>query len=223
MEKTKEEQFRIVLSNFDVVREQKNTLDKKCKVLEEENERLKTELAQQKAVYKNMLDRYSGKEAKDLGLKYQELKSSYKEMMDDRSRVIQDNKRMRGTLDSIRGLICGAHNKLDDLCQSIGIEYHVKKIGMPTEETLSKVELDIKKHQGDQFIKYIRTIVDTYHKTGGLSNISLLARKFGVTNITKIQFFQYALHKEPLTDAEILEVYENVKRKGDDTKKNIHQ
>lgn len=222
MEKTKEEQLRIVLNNFDVVREQKNTLDKKCKVLEEENERLKAELAQQKAVYKNMLDRFSGKEMKDLEQKYQGLKKNYKDMMDDRSRVIQDNKKIRGTLDSIRGLVCGAHNKLDDLCQSIGIEYHVKKIEMP-EETLSKEEFDIKKHQGEQFVKYIRTIVDTYHKTGGLSNISLLARKFGVTNITKIQFFQYALHKEPLTDAEILEVYENVKRKSDDTKKNLPQ
>lgn len=222
MEKTKEEQLRIVLSNFDVVREQKNTLDKKCRVLEEENERLKAELAQQKAVYKNMLDRFSGKEMKDWEQKYQGLKKNYKDMMDDRSRVIQDNKKIRGTLDSIRGLVCGAHNKLDDLCQSIGIEYHVKKIEMP-EETLSKEEFDIKKHQGEQFVKYIRTIVDTYHKTGGLSNISLLARKFGVTNITKIQFFQYALHKEPLTDAEILEVYENVKRKSDDTKKNLPQ
>ena len=55
--------------------------------------------------------------------------------------------------------------------------------------------------------------MDIFRKTGTLRGISVFAAQAGVTSISKEKFFLYGLDKEgELTDEEIVELYENVKK-----------
>lgn len=68
--------------------------------------------------------------------------------------------------------------------------------------------------QTQNFIAYVRKIVDIFRKTGTLRGISVFAVQAGVTSISKEKFFLYGLDKEgELTDEEIVELYENVKKR----------
>lgn len=216
MEKSKEEQLRVVLKNYDAVKEEKDALEK-------ENAALKKELAQQKTLYKNMLDMYSGKHMEDWERRYKLLNDRHAEKMKKLSETIDENNRIKNMVDSVRGTICNAHNRLDKLCLSIGVEYDIKT--MPNQEgtlvfrdeqqTLEKGNkpFDIKEFQNQQFIKYIRAIADTYDKTRTLNGIGTMARKLKVSSISKIQFFELGLHEKPLTDEKILKAYAVVKKK----------
>lgn len=215
MEKSKEEQLRIVLKNYDVVREEKAALEK-------ENAALKKELAQQKTLYKNMLDMYSGRHVEDWERRYKQLNDRHAEKMKKLSETIDENNRIKNMVDSVRGAICNAHNRLDHLCLSIGVEYNIKAV--PNQEgtldfrgdcqPLEKSEQpsDLNEFQNQQFIKYIRTMADTYDKARSLNGIGTMARKLKVSSISKIQFFEFGLHEKPLTDEKILKVYAAIKK-----------
>lgn len=212
MEKSKEEQLNIVLKNYDVVREQRNILEKQNKELAKENEELKGKLAQQQVLYKNMLDRYSDKHTEDWERKYNDLSARHKEKMDKYSQVVNENLRIKNILDSVRGVVCGAHNKLDELCLAVGVELNVPTTPKQEELVLTREDsFSIKEYQNKQFIKYIRSLADKYHKEGNLNGIGVLARQLKVSAVTKIQFFQYNLQDTPLTDERILKVYKAIK------------
>lgn len=217
MEKSNEEQLRIVLKNFDAVKAQKDALEK-------ENAALKKELAQQKVLYKNMLNRFSGVHFEDWERKYKQLNERHAEKMKKLSQALDENNKMKNTIDSVRGAICNAHNRLDRLCQTIGVEYHVKEIPNQEEtlafrgehQPLEKNEKPLvtrNEFQNQQFIKYVRTMVDIYEKTGELTGIAKVAGNFQVSTMTKVQFFKYRLDEKPLTDERIIEVYKEIKKK----------
>lgn len=80
-----------------------------------------------------------------------------------------------------------------------------------SEEMPGKVVYD---KQTQNFIAYVRKIVDIFRKTGTLRGISVFAAQAGVTCISKEKFFLYGLDKEgDLTDEEIVELYEAVKKR----------
>lgn len=205
MENSKEKELRIVLKNYDALKEQKNALEK-------ENEELKKQLVQQKALYKNMLDRFADKGSANWEFKYNSLKDSYKKLSDNYSRAVNDFKHTKRILDSFRGVICDAHNKLDDLCERIGVNFRITTGLIPNQfkEEVSLVKDDASNHK---FVKYIRTMVEIYNDIGKLNGISKMASEFNVTAITKVQFFKYGLHEKDLTDEKILKVYEEIKKR----------
>lgn len=203
MEESKEKELRIVLKNYDTLKAQKSALEK-------ENEELKRQLAQQKALYKNMLDRFTDKGSANWEMKYNALKDGYKKLSDKYSRAVCDFKNTKRALDSFRGAICDARNKLDDLCERIGVDFHITEIPNQMTEEVSLVQND---SQNQKFVNYIRTMVEIYNDTGTLSGISKMASEFKVTAITKVQFFKYGLHEKDLTDEKILKVYEEIKKR----------
>lgn len=203
MENSKEKELRIVLKNYDALKEQKNALEK-------ENEELKKQLVQQKALYKNMLDRFADKGSANWEFKYNSLKDGYKKLNDKYSRAVHEFKNTKRILDSFRGIICDSHNKLDDLCERIGVDFHITEIPNQMVEEVPLVKND---SQQQKFVKYIRTMVEIYNDTGKLNGISKMASEFNVTAITKVQFFKYGLHEKDLTDEKILKVYEEIKKR----------
>ncbi len=216
MERAKEEQqLDIILKNYDAKKEE-------CDRLQKENEELKNELSQQKTLYKNMLDRFSGTHVEDWERKYKELSARYKEKMDDRSRVINENTKMKNMLDSIRGVFCSTHNRLDSICDELSISHRGEDcLNQGGEETKAIVVTPVqeratrlKEFQRQKFIEYVREMTSIYKQTGELRGIALNANKHGVTGLTKIQFFKFGLHEEPLTDERILQVYDSIKKKG---------
>lgn len=205
MDVSKEKELRIVLKNYDALKEQKNALEK-------ENEELKKQLVQQKSLYKNMLDRFTDKGSANWEFKYNSLKDSYKKLSDNYSRAVNDFKHTKRILDSFRGVICDTHNKLDDLCERIGVNFRITTGLLPNQfkEEVSLVKDDASNRK---FVKYIRTMVEIYNDTGKLNGISTMASEFNVTAITKVQFFKYGLHEKDLTDEKILKVYEEIKKR----------
>lgn len=203
MDVSKEKELRIVLKNYDALKEQKNALEK-------ENEELKKQLVQQKSLYKNMLDRFTDKGSANWEFKYNSLKDSYKKLGDKYSRAVHEFKNTKRILDSFRGIICDSHNKLDDLCERIGVDFHITEIPNQMVEEVPLVKND---SQQQKFVKYIRTMVEIYNDTGKLNGISKMASEFNVTAITKVQFFKYGLHEKDLTDEKILKVYEEIKKR----------
>lgn len=203
MDVSKEKELRIVLKNYDALKEQKNALEK-------ENEELKKQLVQQKALYKNMLDRFADKGSANWEFKYNSLKDGYKKLNDKYSRAVHEFKNTKRILDSFRGIICDSHNKLDDLCERIGVDFHITEIPNQMAEDVPLVKND---SQQQKFVKYIRTMVEIYNDTGKLNGISKMASEFNVTAITKVQFFKYGLHEKDLTDEKILKVYEEIKKR----------
>lgn len=203
MDVSKEKELRIVLKNYDALKEQKNALEK-------ENEELKKQLVQQKALYKNMLDRFADKGSANWEFKYNSLKDGYKKLNDKYSRAVHEFKNTKRILDSFRGIICDSHNKLDDLCERIGVDFHITEIPNQMAEEVPLVKND---SQQQKFVKYIRTMVEIYNDTGKLNGISKMASEFNVTAITKVQFFKYGLHEKDLTDEKILKVYEEIKKR----------
>lgn len=236
MERTKEEELRIVLKNYDKVKAERDALRK-------ENEELKAKLAQQEILYKNMLMTYSerpeimpkkwnGEKIRtkftDLNAKYGKLKEVFKKQQahieikaEKINKLADENIKMKNMLDSLRGAICGAHNKADSFCDSLGISNRaddcLNQVGEEVKSLASAQECpnDLKTFQQQKFIKYIRDMVVIYRNTGTLSGIATLAQGYGVAALTKVKFFQYHLDDVGLTDEKILAVYEEIKkRKG---------
>jgi len=212
MERTKEQELNIVLKNYDAVKAERDALKK-------ENDGLKAELAQQKALYKNMLDHFNTNQSKDWESKYRELNGRYNKINGERSKIIYENRKMRQMIDSVRGTFCNAHNRLEALCVEMNVSNRGEdSLSQGVEEQQKQVEAAInagtlKQFQQQQFIKYVREMVAIYKSSGGLGGIAMNAGKYGVTALTKIQFFKYDLHEEPLTDERILDVYKEIKRK----------
>lgn len=216
MERTKEDELNIVLKNYDKLKAERDRYQK-------ENEDLKKELAQQKIIYKNMLDRFSGKHSQDWESQYKRLKGTFNKINGERSVIAGENRKMKQMLDSIRGVFCNAHNRLDSLCEELSISHRgedslsqydekPKPLSSVTSALIRQPQSQ-KELQQAQFVRYIRNVVTIYKNTGTLNGISTLAQTYGVTTITKVKFFQYGLDKEPLTDERILEVYQIIKKK----------
>lgn len=214
-QRTKEEELRIVLKNYDKVRDERDALQK-------ENDALKAELSQQKTLYKNMLDRYQGKGVEDWEYKYKELQRRHDEKMRDHSKILNDNMRMRSMIDAVRGTLRNAHHGVNVLCEKLLIPSEITTMAsVPQQEEepvvvnpMYTMPMSMARFQQQQFIKYIREMAKTLKSTGTLKGIARLAQEYSVTAITKVKFFQYHLDDDNLTDERILAVYEKIKKKG---------
>ena len=197
IESENERQLRVVLQNYDAKRVE-------CENLEKENARLKQELAQQKVLYRNMLNRYVGKGlekegSKDWKEKYDKLREKYDTKNEKYQTLANENSKVRQLLYSLRGALCSAFTKADDCCLAIGIS-HDAGVEPPKKQEQAK-KFSVKE---DCFIRYIRELVDFYKKTKTLNGISVTAAKYGIRSIKQ---------DEPLTDERILEVYEQIEQR----------
>lgn len=62
------------------------------------------------------------------------------------------------------------------------------------------------------WLEYIKNVVAYYRDNGRLSGFSKVCKANGVSKITVEQFYKYGLDKEDKTDAELLQIYEDVKK-----------
>lgn len=198
----REEQLKVVLKNFDNVQAELNSLKK-------ENAQLKEEISQKEILYKNMLDRFKGKktDSDDWEHKYKVLKNEYK-MRGERYTALQNKyNKMKSVLDSVRGSVCGAYNKIDDFCTELGIS---KKASVDVNDVAEELAYD---SQEKKFISCVRDMTASFRLTGTLTGISKIAMRYGVTSLTKEKFFMFGLDKADVTDEQILEVYKKIKKK----------
>lgn len=194
-ELSREEQLKVVLKNFDNVQAELNSLKK-------ENAQLKEEISQKEILYKNMLDRFNGKktDSDDWEHKYKVLKNEYR-MRGERYTALQNKyNKMKSVLDSVRGSVCGAYNKIDDFCTELGIS---KKASVDVNDVAKELAYD---SQEKKFISYVRDMTASFRLTGTLTGISKIAMRYGVTSLTKEKFFMFGLDKADVTDEQILEV-----------------
>jgi len=67
--------------------------------------------------------------------------------------------------------------------------------------------------QNNKFILYIRQLQNVYEKTHALHGISKLANQFGVSAVTKVDFFEHGLNAKGISDNKILSVYKQIKKR----------
>lgn len=200
----REEQLRIVLQNYD-----KKVAE--CSALKEESEKLRKQLRQKDILYKNMLERFSGKNGTT-----DKFETLYKELLDahkslkERVKILQENnemlkkenavvlqgkrevvRRMQGIENAISNIFCSVtrfREKFNDGEPLGEIEIPQSK---PAAENIPQAYQDFKQ---SKFYKYVCDVVDTYKKTGSLRGIATKAKEYEVRAMTKEQFFQLGLN-----------------------------
>ena len=233
-QRTKEEELNIVLKNYDKVKVERD-------ILKKENEDLKSKLDKQETLYKNMLSTYSERKeilpkkwnGEKIRAKFDNLNNRYVNLQaayNNQQKYIEgkaaklklladENIKLKNMLDSLRGALCSAYTRADEFCDSMSISKRGEDcLNQGSDEKIDIAHsqhppVSVAEYQQQQFIKYIRDVIDVYKKTGTLNGIAKLAQKYAVSAITKVKFFQYRLDEEPLSDKEILEVYERLKKK----------
>lgn len=197
-------QVKTILQNFDKKQAE-------CDALRKENAKLEEEIKQKEILYKNMLDRFNGKksDSENWEHKYKVLKNEYKMRGEKYTNLLNKYNKMKSVLDSVRGAICGAYNKIDDFCTEIGI---AKSASLDNSEDKPIDELPYDS-QEKKFICYVKDLTASFRLTGTLTGISKIALRYGVTSLTKEKFFMFGLDKADVTDNQILEVYKKIKKK----------
>lgn len=199
------DQARIILRNYDKVVAERDELKK-------ENERLNMLVEQKDVLYRNMLERMEAKN------KQSAIEGEYKHLKKQYDNLNQEYEKLKGaryTVEVVKQL-CGSLKAYGNQLRKAGlnisdIEALFDSKVEVSEEMPGKVVYD---KQTQNFIAYVRKIVDIFRKTGTLRGISVFAAQAGVTSISKEKFFLYGLDKEgELTDEEIVELYENVKKR----------
>lgn len=199
------DQARIILRNYDKVVAERDELKK-------ENERLNMLVEQKDVLYRNMLERMEKKN------KPSAIEGEYKHLKKQYDNLNQEYEKLKGaryTVEVVKQL-CGSLKAYGNQLRKAGLN-----IGAIEELFDSKVEVSeempgkvVYDKQTQNFIAYVRKIVDIFRKTGTLRGISVFAAQAGVTCISKEKFFLYGLDKEgDLTDEEIVELYEAVKKR----------
>lgn len=204
------DQARIILRNYDKVVAERDELKK-------ENERLNKLVEQKDVLYRNML---AHKEDKN---KQSTIEGEYKHLKIQYDKLNEECKKLEGARYSVEVVrqVCGTLKAYSKRLREAGMNIDAIEdlFDSRTEEASDKGESTkycriVYDKQTQNFIAYVRKIVDIYHKTGTLRGISVFAAQAGVTSISKEKFFLYGLDKEgELTDEEIVELYENVKKR----------
>lgn len=198
------DQARLVLRNYDKVVAERDGLKK-------EVERLNKVIEQKDVLYRNMLERMETKnKASGIEDEYRRMKKQYDELNEKCKQLegarysVEIIKQLCGIMRAYGKQLRKAGLSIDDIEAMLG--------GKSEEESKGRVVMY--DSQTRNFIAYVRKIVDIFRKTGTLRGISVFAAQAGVTSITKEKFFLYGLDKEgELTDEEIVELYENVKKR----------
>lgn len=214
----REEQLRIVLQNYDRKQEE-------CDALKKENENLKKQLERKDILYKNMVKTLTEKndgEAKD-EKKWEREYKALKNMFAQRgekvcnqstkiNKLSTDLRAAQGELDYLKsklreilGQFSNAHSMLTSCCAKAQV-YLASDLPKDAEQSAQET-------QGMKFVRYVREVISIYHDTGTLRGISVLASRYGVSSLTKEQFFRLGFDSEgEVSDSDILNAYSQAKK-----------
>ena len=200
------DQARIILRNYDKVVAERDELKK-------ENERLNMLVEQKDVLYRNMLERMEAKN------KQSAIEGEYKHLKIQYDKLNEENEKLKGaryTVEVVKQL-CGSLKAYGNQLRKAGLNIGViEELFDSSAEEPSKVGIlgkCIYDNQTQNFIAYVREVIDQWRNTNSLRGISVLAAKYGVTALTKEKFFVYKLDKEDLDNASIAKVYELIKKR----------
>lgn len=199
-------QVKTIMQNFDKKQAE-------CDALKKENEELKKKLEQKDILYRNMLNRYSSmSERHDIDYKerYEQLKAKNAESGERYSRILMDLTKANGMLQSIKAVMDRANERIEDFCSDGKVENEdIQSNFDMTASDNSTSQISIKEQK---FISYVRELIANFKETGSLRGIGMIAREYGVSSLTKEQFFRYGLNNEGITDDYIISVYDKAKK-----------
>lgn len=200
------DQARIILRNYDKVVAERDELKK-------ENERLNMLVEQKDVLYRNMLERMEAKNKQSaIEGEYKHLKKQYDNLNEEYEKL----KGARYTVEVVKQL-CGSLKAYGNQLRKAGLNIGaIEELFDSSAEEPSKVGIlgkCIYDNQTQNFIAYVREVIDQWRNTNSLRGISVLAAKYGVTALTKEKFFVYKLDKEDLDNASIAKVYELIKKR----------
>lgn len=202
----KDLQVKTIMQNFDKKQAE-------CDALKKENEELKKKLEQKDILYRNMLNRYSSmSERHDIDYKerYEQLKAKNAESGERYSRILMDLTKANGMLQSIKAVMDRANERIEDFCSDGKVENEdIQPNFDMTASDNSTSQISIKEQK---FISYVRELIANFKETGSLRGIGMIAREYGVSSLTKEQFFRYGLNNEGITDDYIISVYDKAKK-----------
>lgn len=200
------DQARIILRNYDKVVAKRDELKK-------ENERLNMLVEQKDVLYRNMLERMEAKN------KQSAIEGEYKHLKKQYDNLNQEYEKLKGaryTVEVVKQL-CGSLKAYGNQLRKAGLNIGaIEELFDSSAEEPSKVGIlgkCIYDNQTQNFIAYVREVIDQWRNTNSLRGISVLAAKYGVTALTKEKFFVYKLDKEDLDNASIAKVYELIKKR----------
>lgn len=200
------DQARIILRNYDKVVAERDELKK-------ENERLNMLVEQKDVLYRNMLERMEAKN------KQSAIEGEYKHLKKQYDNLNQEYEKLKGaryTVEVVKQL-CGSLKAYGNQLRKAGLNIGaIEELFDSSAEGPSKVGIlgkCIYDNQTQNFIAYVREVIDQWRNTNSLRGISVLAAKYGVTALTKEKFFVYKLDREDLDNASIAKVYENIKKR----------
>ena len=202
----KDLQVKTIMQNFDKKQAE-------CDALKKENQELKKKLEQKDILYRNMLNRYSSmSERHDIDYKerYEQLKAKNAESGERYSRILMDLTKANGMLQSIKAVMDRANERIEDFCSDGKVENEdIQPNFDMTASDNSTSQISIKEQK---FISYVRELIANFKETGSLRGIGMIAREYGVSSLTKEQFFRYGLNNEGITDDYIISVYDKAKK-----------
>lgn len=118
-----------------------------------------------------------------------------------------DLTKANGMLESIKAIMNSANEKIEAFCSDTEQEDNKSAIVVKGDNDSSFPNTQSKK-----FVSYVREIIANFKETGSLRGIGMIAREYGVSSLTKEQFFRYGLNNEVVTDEYIISVYEKAKK-----------
>lgn len=183
-----------------------------CDALKKENEELKKKIEQKDILYRNMLNRFSNMSTQtniDYKERYEQLKADKAESGMRYSRILNDLNKAHGMLESIKGIMNSANEKIEVFCSDNKAELNDDKTVF---DTKSDNDSSFSNTQCKKFVSYVKEVVANFKETGSLRGISTIAREYGVSSLSKEQFFRYGLNNEVVTDEYIISVYEKAKK-----------
>lgn len=198
-------QVKTILQNFDKKQAE-------CDALKKENEELKKKLEQKDILYRNMLNRFSNMSTQtniDYKERYEQLKAKNAESGKRYSRILMDLTKANGMLESIKAIMDSANEKIEEFCSDNMVENDIcsKVIESTTDNASSSISV-----REQMFVSYVRELISNFKETGSLRGIGIIAREYGVSSLTKEQFFRYGLNNDVVTDEYIISVYEKAKK-----------
>ncbi len=218
----REEQLRIVLQNYDKKVAELNTLKK-------ENEELKKQLQQKDVLYKNMLERFCGKNGTNDKFEtlYKELLVTHKTLKDKAKVLRETNENLKKEnaelLDSKREIVRkmqGIGNTISTVLYCITQFREKYNDGEPLDEVetpdsnavVDNAPQTLQDFNLLKFRKYVNDIIASFKITGSLRGIATKGKQYGTRSMSKEQFFMFGLNNIGEISDDILKaIYNQVK------------
>lgn len=233
----REEQLKIVLKNYDKKQAECSALKEKNAKLENDCSLLNKELNQTKAAYKNMLarfesqDKHGNDESAKWEAKYNSLKKKHRLKIDAYNELVKTNSKLKKCISNTFSFITNAYNNVLSVKNKLATDLDSMKYGTEDiddtdigvldtlvkgpsfdgKDTSPTMPTSFAEYQQKNFIQYVRSVCKNFIITGSLRGISTEAKNFGVSALSKEQFFQYGMNTKNMTD-EYFSMYINKSR-----------